>query len=429
MKETSSRKLGIIDLGKLVYQDLHLGREQALGSLLETASSVQTSLPGLLPNSLAKVFLYYHPSDISRVFEGQQDHLDKTGFFFDSIREHAGEGLFTMEESRLWKMHQRLVGPHLLPARMPNLVAEMNHLVDHTLDSWEPSSKSESFRIDNPYRDIKTLTLRITAKTLLDTDLEDKEAYELAESLSSVRQFADKNLRYLGVPEKLHKLFPNLNKGLNDADQRLRIFSDKVISQKHQDTSLVGALSVLEQGQLRDEIINILAAGHGTIATTVTWALHLLSLAENRHYQDPSTLKNSLLQNVFKEAMRLYPPVYITGRTATEDIRSQDGDNIPKGSTVLFIPYLTHRHPDFWDEPEKFKPERFQDESAHNKYAYIPFGIGRRKCIGEHLAMFIAPHILARMLERFKFATDTPLKADFATTLRPTQGLYLQAVS
>jgi cytochrome P450 len=132
---------------------------------------------------------------------------------------------------------------------------------------------------------------------------------------------------------------------------------------------------------------------------------------------------------VFEESMRLYPPAWILGRKAIDgDVIG--GFDVPAGTIVAISPYTVHRHPDFWDDPEEFRPERFASRSSaqHHGFAYIPFGGGQRTCIGNHLAQIEAQLIIAMVVQSFSVALvpDQTVKPEPLFILRPTPPVYCQ---
>ncbi len=135
-----------------------------------------------------------------------------------------------------------------------------------------------------------------------------------------------------------------------------------------------------------------------------------------------------LVRAVFEETMRLYPPAWGQPR---ESIHADEinGFPIPAKSIVSVNQYITHRHPDFWDDPEKFKPERFLPGHAENrhKFAYFPFGGGPRICIGNTFAMLEGPLALATILQRFRFelVPGQTIIPDPTFTLRPKYGVKM----
>jgi cytochrome P450 len=129
---------------------------------------------------------------------------------------------------------------------------------------------------------------------------------------------------------------------------------------------------------------------------------------------------------VLDEAMRLYPPAWIIDRNSTEDDEI-DGCRIPKGGLILLSPYVTHRHPAFWPEAERFDPLRFEKTNVADRprHAYFPFSIGPRVCIGMGFALTEAIMVLATLIDRFDVAPveGHVLKLDPNVTLRPKNGL------
>jgi cytochrome P450 len=172
--------------------------------------------------------------------------------------------------------------------------------------------------------------------------------------------------------------------------------------------------------QARDEIKTLLIAGHETTATTLGWTFYLLSkhpeieerlVAEIDEVvgdraptaEDVPNLKYTTM--VLYESLRLYPPLWIVSRMPIEDDVIA-GQPVKAGTSIIICSYITHRHPDFWPNPEGFDPDRFTPEAMkeRHRYAYIPFGGGPRGCIGFPFAMMEMPVVLARVLQRFRLS-------------------------
>jgi cytochrome P450 len=187
--------------------------------------------------------------------------------------------------------------------------------------------------------------------------------------------------------------------------------------------------------QVRDEAVTLFVAGHETTATALTWAFYLLSrnpdawsklvaeasaLGATPDYRDPSRLSYAV--RVFKETMRLYPPVYLLGRKARE-ATTVGGCDVPKGTIVFVSPYAVQRRPDVYADPERFDPERFApaQEAGRPRSAYLPFGAGPRVCIGNHFALMEGPIILAALARRlsFEIPQGAPVEPGVFATLRP----------
>jgi cytochrome P450 len=195
--------------------------------------------------------------------------------------------------------------------------------------------------------------------------------------------------------------------------------------------------------QLRDEVMTLFLAGHETTANALTWTWYLLSthpeierrlemeLAAGLGGRTPTLADLSQLTYigmVIQEAMRLYPPAWIIGRNALEADQI-GGYDIPAGSTVVLSPYVTHRHPDFWVNPEGFDPERFTPERSRGRpyFAYFPFGGGPRLCLGNNFALLEARLALATVAQRYRLelVPGHPVEPEPLVTLRPRHGLLM----
>jgi cytochrome P450 len=195
------------------------------------------------------------------------------------------------------------------------------------------------------------------------------------------------------------------------------------------------------EGQLRDEVVTILLAGHDTTALTLTYTWYLLSQhpEARERVQDEVTEKVDgdrptmddvrnfeYVEWVIDEAMRLYPPVYTIFREATTDVELS-GYAIPEGTALMLPQWAVHRSPRFWDDPETFDPERWRPERSRDRhrFAYFPFGGGPRHCIGKHLAKLEAQLILATTADRYEldYARDRPLTFRPSLTMHPEGGM------
>ena len=195
--------------------------------------------------------------------------------------------------------------------------------------------------------------------------------------------------------------------------------------------------------QVRDEVLTLLLAGHETTANALCWTF--LLLAQHPHieatlqqeYQRVLNGRPPLIEDlpqlpltrmVIEEAMRLYPPAWAFGRHALQEDEI-GGYAVPKGAYVLLFPYVTHRHPAFWERPDEFDPERFSPERAAGRlrFAYFPFGGGPRLCIGNQFALAEAQLILATILSHYqlRLLPGALVVPEPLVTLRPQGGLFM----
>jgi cytochrome P450 len=300
------------------------------------------------------------------------------------------------------------------------------------------------------------LTLQIAAKTLFDAETS-QDVAEVSRAIDDVmEQIAVRFRRPFWLPDTL-PLPGNLR--YRRGVQRLDRLVARIIAERRDKAEDRGdhlsqlMLAHNEVGrpmsarQIRDEVITMLLAGHETTALTLSWAWYLLGshpsadaqLAEEVHtvlggrsptVDDLPHLR--FTEQVVSEALRLYPPAYAIGREARADCAIA-GHPVPAGTTVYVSPWVMHRDPRWFDNPQTFQPERWAGSLAKElpRFAYMPFGGGPRICIGNRFAMMEAVLILATVAQRFGllWQTDRPIQPKPSITLRPGGGVWVKLVS
>lgn len=199
----------------------------------------------------------------------------------------------------------------------------------------------------------------------------------------------------------------------------------------------------MNTGELRDNLLTFIVAGHETTALTLSWSLYLCAFAPGEQENAAEEARRVLgdrpataedvpalprIRRIVDEALRLYPPAALVSRTA----RAEDelcGREVRPGDTVMIPIYALHRNRLLWDDPDAFRPARFSDPKAVDRYAYLPFGDGPRICIGASFAIQEAVIILATLLARFRFrrVPGREPKPVMIITLRPEGGVWLEA--
>jgi cytochrome P450 len=195
--------------------------------------------------------------------------------------------------------------------------------------------------------------------------------------------------------------------------------------------------------QVRDEVVTIFFAGHETSAMVMTWMFYLLA----QHPDVAAKLRNEIAkvlgdrtptfvdlpkltysQKVIQETLRLYPAAYLFAREPVGD-QYVGGHKIPSGTMIFITPYVTHRIPKYWHDPERFDPERFNPDQIAKRpsHVYFPFGEGPHLCIGNNFAMTEMQLILTMALQRFDFklAPDQKIALSPEATLRPKFGMRM----
>lgn len=397
-----------------------------------------------------------HPEAIQQILQDNHRAYSKRGFHFDFVRLLLGDGL-VLSEGSTWLRQRRLMQPAFHHRQIEGYARQMVDLSCEYRETLQAAADSDS-RVDVA-RAMMRLTLAIVNRALFSTDIETRfggEITRLSEAITFVIE--DANYRYVRpyypfwAPTMRNRRY---RQAVETVDQVIyRIIAARqaqleaapaTVPQDLLTTLLTARDAETGAGmsavQLRDEVITLFIAGHETTANALTWALYLL--AQNSqpekalHAELDLVLKGrppkfadypNLLytRRVVEESLRLYPPAWITNRVAEEEDQLL-GYQVPRDSFVVISPYVIHRHPAFWTQPDEFRPQRFSEEAGRNrpKFAYLPFGGGPRLCIGRDFALVEATLVLATLAQklRFRLPDRNPVQFAPAATLRPRGGL------
>ncbi len=378
--------------------------------------------------------------------EGAQQVLARSvGFrkddsFYDEIREIFGNGLLTSQDED-YVRQRRLIQPLFTRRRVDRYALAMCEETSVTVQEW----RDRPGGIIDIIPEMTRLTQRVVTRVLFGAASE--EAGDIVDRCFPL--LGEYMLRRGFAPIPLPRGWPTpANRRAAAARRELYDVCDRIIRRRHADGDADGndLLNLLlhtgapgddrlTDAEIRDQVLIFFLAGHETTATTLTFALHLLA----RH-PDAQALARDEVDRVLggrvpeasdfdrlayvhmslKEAMRLFPPSPGISRRATTE--TEVGRyRIPAGEIVLLCPWVTHRHPAYWAEPEKFEPERFAPEleAARPRYAWFPFGGGPRACIGQHFSMLEAVLTVALLLQNFDLeAVDTEITLTQKMALR-----------
>jgi cytochrome P450 len=367
------------------------------------------------PKSL---YLVNHPELAKQVLADNSANYHK-GIGLVEAKRALGDGLLT-SDGDTWRAQRRTIQPvfqHRRIATQAEVVAtEVGALVGRLRDHADRGPVEV-------LHEMTGLTLSVLGKTLLDADLGGFSS--LGHSFEAVQDQAMFEAVTLSMVPKWVPLPMQLR--FRKAREDLRRVADELVSQRLANpvdggedvlSRLVASAGpdadpALSRLRMRDELITLLLAGHETTASTLGWAFHLIDrhpeVGERLHaeavevlgdrapvHEDLRKLKYTVM--VLEEVMRLYPPVWLLPRIAQAD-DVIGGYHVPAGSDVVVCPYTLHRHPEFWDDPERFDPGRFDPDvtTTRPRYAYIPFGAGPRFCVGNSLGMMEAAFVLAQV--------------------------------
>ena len=386
-----------------------------------------------------QAYLINHPEFVKQVLVSNGRNYDKeTHLNKHMLSAVTGQGLLT-SENPLWRKQRRLIQPFFHRSYLVNFADLMVEATNEMLARVDVYARqNEPFDIAS---EMMTLTLNIVARALF--------GYDIAEQSDRIG-VAVNTLIEIGKPK--HRRFQEMAKVLDDIvysliNQRLaqphaeqQDLLDMLIQARYEDSG-----EGMGERQIRDEVMSLLIAGHETTANTLSWLWYLLGqhpavveqieaeldVVLNGRTPTVTDFPNLEYSNkVIKESMRLYPSAWSISRHAIADDEI-GGYHIPAGAIVALSPYTLHRHPAFWPEPEKFDPERFtpEQEAAQHRYAYIPFGAGARKCIGDQFALMESIIIMPMLLQRFRLqlVVDHPIEEHALVTLRPKHGIMMTA--
>ncbi|MDQ0220649.1 cytochrome P450 [Peribacillus cavernae] len=392
------------------------------------------------------VYLISDPDLIKQVLVTKQKHFVKSRDFH-ALKPIIGEGLLTSEKE-LHMRQRRLIQPAFRKTHIVNYGQDMIDITTNYISTWKDGEERMITQ------DMMSMALGIISKTMFSMDFE--EGYDvLGEPIETAMRTAVKRMRTLlqpplWVPTRSNREYKN---AIHELDKVLFEIIDKRREDAEKQEDMLGILMDArddEDGlgmtdtQVRDELMTIFLAGHETTANALSWTLYLLSQhpeVESKLFHEienvignrlpaPEDFKNlTYTQNIIWESLRLYPPGFVTGREVDEDV-DIGGYHFKKGDMILVSQYVMHHKQEYFDNPESFYPERFENNFAKTipAYAYFPFGGGPRVCIGNHFAMMEAVLVLVCISQRYRLriAPDHHEVTPYPSiTLRPKRGLRM----
>jgi cytochrome P450 len=390
-----------------------------------------------------EVYLLHHPEHIEYVLRGEPKNFIKDDLT-RRLSNLVGHGLLT-SEGEFWRQQRRAAQPAFQPSHIHHYGTVMTTYTERMLESWQAGQQRDV------HRDMMRLTLEIAAKTLFDSDIS-AEANEVRTALEAVMAY-DMGLSMWLLPDRWSPTPAafRFRRAVRTLDQIIYRIIEQHRTRDHESTDLLSRLLAVryEDGthmsnqQLRDEVMTLLLAGHETTALTLFYCCYLL--AQHPQTEQALTDEWALVLGdrtptaadvphlryttwVVRESMRLYPPAWGIGREAVKDCTIGEY-HVPKGTQLYLNQWVVHRDPRWFDDPEVFKPERWDNDLVKRlpHGAYFPFGDGPRICIGNHFAMMEAVLVLATIGQRYHMTllSDRPLALIPSVTLRPKHGVKM----
>jgi cytochrome P450 len=398
-----------------------------------------------------KRFLVNEPSAIKHVLLDNAANYRKTEITRRILEPGLGKGLIT-SEGETWRRHRRTMSPAFDHRSIASYASVMTGAAEELLADWSRLGEGASVDVSTAMMQV---TLNIISRTMFSSDSDHIVAIMERGAGRYQAEMRPNIMDFLGLPAWLAGI-PRLgvaDHALREFDEEIdRLITLRSSNPKHGPNDLLARLIAARDEQtgggmtdeeVRDQVITIFMAGHETTAMAMTWTWYLLSqhpIEEARLHAELESVLDGRVPNsedlskltytrmVIDESMRLYPPVHIITREAiAEDMLA--GRRVPKGSTVLIAPWVLHRHLKLWQNPDRFDPERFTPEhaAARPRFSYLPFGGGRRICIGAAFATAEATLLLATIAQRhrLRLAAGHPVDPQGLITLRPRHGMKM----
>ena len=393
--------------------------------------------------------LVSRPEGVRHVLQDNYRNYPRS-WMYRRTRPVAGDGLVSAE-GEVWRRQRRMVQPAFSHARVAALAAPMAGLTAAMLGRWARDHAGTDRPLD-VVAEMTRLTLDVVGRTLLGVDLSG-DAAVLKAAVTEALAWVEYRMSHLLSPPPWVPTPRNLRfrRAMKSFDSIVyRIIADRraggatggaagddlmslMLNVRDEEAGGAG----MTDREVRDQTMTFIGAGHETTAVALAWVWYLLAKhpdVEAAAYAEVTQVlggrvphvgdlpKLALTRRVIEETLRLYPPVYAVAR----DVLADDviaGCRIPRGSTVIISPYITHHLPDVWPDPDRFDPGRFTPGGAAERprFAWFPFLGGPHQCIGQEFALMEATLVIAMVLQRFRLtlATAAEVRPRPLVSLRP----------
>ena len=429
-----------------VLQSLAAARRNVLSIIPKIA----TQQPIISGKTGKRWHMVMEPAALRHIFLKNVDNYPKSAVTKNLLKPAIGESLFVAEGAH-WRWQRRAAAPVFSHRNVMNLSPIMSSAATRCC---ERIGKKEKCPI-NFFDEMVTTTFDVIS----DVTFSDDEGFDRIGVHRAIDGYIAEAGKIslpdiLGFPDWVPRLSRIIS---GKALKQMKALADQSIDRRRDgksktppdllDLLLAGVdpktQREMNTGELRDNLLTFIVAGHETTALTLSWALYLLAnddrvqdrarqeVAEKvptEQVQGEDIVNLKYLRSIIDETLRLYPPAALVSRTAAGP-DNLCGREVRSGDTVIIPIYALHRHHTLWSRPDDFHPERFETDSPIERYAYLPFGDGPRVCIGANFAINEAVIILASLLKRFRFKPVAGLvpSPKMILTLRPEGGVWLVA--
>ncbi|EAH8089775.1 cytochrome P450 [Campylobacter jejuni] len=425
-----------------------LKRRSWLDGLYERSYKMQTGYVKM-PNF--DLYVINDTKEVKRMMVDEVREFPKSAFLHELLSPLLGESIFTTN-GEVWKKQRELLRPSFEMTRINKVFNLMSEAVADMMDRF---SKYPNYAVIEVDEAMTFITADVIFRTIMSSKLDEGKGKKI---LNAFVTFQEQSVhtamrRMFRFPKWLSYVLGD-RKRAKAGDVIRQVLSDIIkprydMADNAEFEDILGSLLLVVDAdtnkrfsfeEILDQVAMLFLAGHETTASSLTWTLYLLSLypkEQEKAYEEITQVLQGgaieishlrqfkYLTNIFKESLRLYPPVGFFAREAKKDTQVRD-KLIKKGSGVVIAPWLIHRHEEFWTNPHGFNPSRFEGE--YKKDAYLPFGVGERICIGQGFAMQEAILILANILKTYKLELEEGFVPDVVgrLTVRSANGMRIK---
>ncbi|EAH6142127.1 cytochrome P450 [Campylobacter jejuni] len=425
-----------------------LKRRSWLDGLYERSYKMQTGYVKM-PNF--DLYVINDTKEVKRMMVDEVREFPKSAFLHELLSPLLGESIFTTN-GEVWKKQRELLRPSFEMTRINKVFNLMSEAVADMMDRFSKYPNHAVIEVDEA---MTFITADVIFRTIMSSKLDEEKGKKI---LNAFVTFQEQSVhtamrRMFRFPKWLSYVLGD-RKRAKAGDVIRQVLSDIIkprydMADNAEFEDILGSLLLVADAdtnkrfsfeEILDQVAMLFLAGHETTASSLTWTLYLLSLypkEQEKAYEEITQVLQGgaieishlrqfkYLTNIFKESLRLYPPVGFFAREAKKDTQVRD-KLIKKGSGVVIAPWLIHRHEEFWTNPHGFNPSRFEGE--YKKDAYLPFGVGERICIGQGFAMQEAILILANILKTYKLELEEGFVPDVVgrLTVRSANGMRIK---
>ncbi|EHM0609514.1 cytochrome P450 [Campylobacter jejuni] len=425
-----------------------LKRRSWLDGLYERSYKMQTGYVKM-PNF--DLYVINDTKEVKRMMVDEVREFPKSAFLHELLSPLLGESIFTTN-GEVWKKQRELLRPSFEMTRINKVFNLMSEAVADMMDRLSKYPNHAVIEVDEA---MTFITADVIFRTIMSSKLNEEKGKKI---LNAFVTFQEQSVhtamrRMFRFPKWLSYVLGD-RKRAKAGDVIRQVLSDIIkprydMADNAEFEDILGSLLLVVDAdtnkrfsfeEILDQVAMLFLAGHETTASSLTWTLYLLSLypkeQEKAYEEITQVLQGGAIEishlrqfkyliNIFKESLRLYPPVGFFAREAKKDTQVRD-KLIKKGSGVVIAPWLIHRHEEFWTNPHGFNPSRFEGE--YKKDAYLPFGVGERICIGQGFAMQEAILILANILKTYKLELEEGFVPDVVgrLTVRSANGMRIK---